>query len=57
MSEFTVRGRYRSRDGWQPFETTVEAENDDVAREHAFANLGSDHGLTRNRIDIEEVEA
>lgn len=55
MTRFTVRGRYRSRDGWAPFESTVEAPNESVARERTFANLGSRHGLRRNQIDLEEV--
>ena len=57
MTTFTVRGRYRSRDGWSPFESTVDAPNESVARERTFANLGSRHGLARNQIDLEEVEA
>lgn len=56
MSAFTVRGRYQSRDGWSPFESVVEAPNEDVARERAYANLGSRHGLRRNQVDLEEVE-
>lgn len=56
MSAFTVRGRFRSRDGWSPFESVVEAPNEAVARERAYANLGSRHGLRRTQIDLEEVE-
>lgn len=57
MSEFTVSGRYQARDGWQAFETTIEAPNEDVARERVYANLGSQHNLKRTRIDIEGVGA
>ena len=57
MSEFTVSGRFRSRDGWSQFETAVSGANEDVAREHAYATLGSRHGLKRTQIEIEEVEA
>ena len=57
MSEFTVTGRYRSRDGWRQFATAIEAENESVAEEHAFATLGSRHGLKRTQIEIEEVES
>ena len=56
MSEFTVRGQFQSRDGWQEFETTIEAENENVAREHTFANLGSQYGLKRMQVEVEEVE-
>ena len=57
MTTFTVRGRYQSRDGWAPFESSVEAPNEAVARERALANMGSRHGLRRNQVDLEEVEA
>lgn len=57
MSAFTVRGRFQGRDGWQPFQTALEAENEDVAKEHCYAILGSRHRLKRTQIDIEEVEA
>ncbi len=56
MSTFTVRGRYQSRDGWSPFESAVEAPNEAVARERTYANLGSQHGLKRRQIELEEVE-
>lgn len=57
MSEFTVRGRYPARYGDQDFETTVEAPNTDVAQERVYANFGSQHGLKRAKIEIDEVEA
>ena len=56
MSRFTVSGRFQSRDGWQPFETDVEADNEDVAVEHCYATMGSRHGLKRMQVDIEGVE-
>lgn len=56
MSEFTVTGRYRSRDGWREFTTGVEAANEAVAEEHAYATLGSRHRLKRTQIEIEGVE-
>jgi len=56
MSQFTVRGSYESRDGRQSFETTVEAENENVAEEHTYANIGSQHNLKRRQIEIAEVE-
>ena len=56
MSQFTVTGKFQARDGWQEFESTVDAENEDVAHEHTYANLGSQHGLKRAQIEIEGVE-
>jgi len=55
MSEFTVRGRWQARDGWQSFEKELEADNEAVAKEHTYAEFGSKHGLTRPQVEIEEV--
>ena len=55
MSAFTVRGKFQSRDGWQQFETSIEAENENVAREHTLSQLGSQHGLKRTEIKLDEV--
>ena len=55
MDQYTVSGRFQRRDGRQPFERTVEAENDAVARERTYALFGSQHGLKRGQVDIEEV--
>ncbi|WIV68510.1 50S ribosomal protein L18Ae [Natrialbaceae archaeon AArc-T1-2] len=57
MSQFTVSGKFASRDGYSSFETAIEAENEDVAREHVLSQLGSRHGLKRTQIELEEVEA
>lgn len=55
MSEYTVTGRWKARDGWQTFEKELEAENEDVAVEHVYAEFGSKHGLKRPQVDVEEV--
>ncbi len=55
MSQFTVSGRFKSRDGFAEFETTIDAENENVAREHTYTQLGSQHGLKRSEIELEEV--
>lgn len=55
-NEFTVTGRFKSRDGYAEFETTLEAPNEDVAREHVLSQLGSRHGLKRTQIELEEVD-
>lgn len=55
MSQFTVSGRFRNRDGWQPFTKTIDAPNEDVATEHTYAEFGSKHGLRRTQVDIDEV--
>jgi large subunit ribosomal protein LX len=57
MSEFTVTGRWKARDGWQTFEKEIDAENENVAREHVYAEFGSKHGLKRTQVEVEEVGA
>ncbi|WP_435123969.1 50S ribosomal protein L18Ae [Halobaculum sp. D14] len=57
MSQFTVSGEFQTRDGQRPFTRTVEAENEDVAREHTFSRFGAEHNLKRTEITIEEVSA
>ncbi|WP_306055010.1 50S ribosomal protein L18Ae [Natronococcus wangiae] len=55
MSQFTVTGRFKSRDEYAAFETTIEAENERVDREHVLSQLGSRHGLKRTQIELDEV--
>lgn len=56
MSEYTVRGTFRTREGDQEFEKTVEAPNSDVARDRVYAAFGSEHGLKRTQVDLQEVD-
>lgn len=56
MSEYAVSGRFQSRDGWSTFEKTVEAPNENVARDRVYAKIGSEHGLKRTQIEVDEVE-
>jgi large subunit ribosomal protein LX len=57
MKEYTVSGKWKARDGWQTFEKTLEAENDDVAAEYVYSEFGSKHGLQRTQVEIGEVSA
>ncbi len=57
MTEYTVTGSFKAREGWQAFESTVEAPNEDVAEERAYAEFGSQHNLKRTQIEVEEVAA
>lgn len=57
MNQFTVTGQFKDRDGYSEFETSIEAENESVAREHVLSQLGSRHGVKRTQIDLEEVRA
>ena len=55
MSTYTVSGRFQSRDGDQPFTKEIEAENEELARERIYTNIGSQHNRKRTQIEIEEV--
>ena len=55
MTEYTISGRWKTPDGWQEFETTVDAPNENVARERTYAEFGSRHRLKRPQIDISGV--
>jgi large subunit ribosomal protein LX len=53
---FRVSGRYQAREGYQPFEKTLEAPNADVAVEYVYARLGSEHGLKRMQVELDDPE-
>jgi len=55
MPEYKVAGRFEPGGEERDFTQVVEAENEDVAREHTYATLGSRHRLKRTQIEIEEV--
>ena len=57
MAQFVVSGRFQTREDKQPFERTIDAENESVACEHVFSQFGSEHGLKRMQVEIEEVRA
>jgi len=57
MSSYTVSGRFQSRDGYQPFTKEIDAENESLARERIYTNVGSQHGRKRTQIEIDEVTA
>lgn len=55
MSEFTVRGSFQTPNGTSEFTKTVEAPNEEVARDRIYSELGSEHGLKRTQVDLTEV--
>jgi large subunit ribosomal protein LX len=57
MSQFVVSGRFQDRIGHRDFEKTIDAPNENVAREHVLSQLGSEHGLKRTQVEIGEVTA
>jgi large subunit ribosomal protein LX len=57
MSEFTVSGQFQTRDGMQAFSRSVDAPNENVARERTLSKFGAEHRLDRSQVEIEEVSA
>lgn len=57
MTDYTISGRFETREGSQPFERSVDAPNENVAREHVLSQFGAEHNLDRDSVDIEEVSA
>jgi large subunit ribosomal protein LX len=60
MSMFEVRGRFKVgllKDKWQPFIKIVESQNEKNAGNTVYSLMGSEHGLKRNMIRIDEVKA
>ena len=55
MSQFSVSGRFQTRSGHQEFQTRLDAENENVARERVLSQIGSQHGLKRTQIELNEV--
>jgi len=58
MSEFVINGRFRIErvsKRWRPFSKVVESQNENNAREKVYSLLGSEHGLKRSLIKIDEV--
>ncbi len=56
MTIYAVSGRFQSRDGFSDFSKTIEAPNESVAEERTYATIGSQHGLKRMQIEIDDVE-
>jgi large subunit ribosomal protein LX len=57
MSEYTVSGSFQTREGSQEFTRTIEAPNENVAREHTLSKFGAEHRLDRKQVEISEVSA
>ncbi len=55
---FEIKGRFKGEligKAWRPFTKTVESQNEKNAREIVYSLMGSEHGLKRNLIKIDEV--
>ena len=56
MTEFRFSGVLDAGMDKTPFERTVEAETEKYAEDKIYSQLGSEHSVTRGKINIQEVE-
>lgn len=60
MSTFEIRGQFKGGlvgKTWLPFSKIVESQSEKNATNKAFSLMGSEHGLKRGLIRIDEVKA
>ena len=60
MSKFDIKGKYKGGlvgKTWLPFKKVVESQNEKNAVNKVYSLMGSQHGLKRNLITIDEVKA
>jgi large subunit ribosomal protein LX len=60
MSMFEIKGRFQGErigKSWRPFAKVVESQSEKGAVEKVYSLMGSEHGLKRNLIKIDEVLA
>ena len=60
MSNFEIKGKYKGGlvgKTWLPFSKVVESQNEKNAVNKVYSLMGSEHGLKRNLITIDEVKA
>lgn len=60
MSNFEIKGKYKGGlvgKTWLPFSKHVESQNEKNAVNKVYSLMGSEHGLKRDLIKIDEVLA
>ena len=60
MSKFEIKGKYKGGlvgKTWLTFSKVVESQNEKNAVNKVYSLMGSEHGLKRNLITIDEVKA
>lgn len=55
MKAYRISGRFRMGHGWQVFAKEVAAADEAGARERLLSVLGSQHGVARKYIQIQQV--
>jgi large subunit ribosomal protein LX len=60
VSNFEIKGKYKGGlvgKTWLTFSKVVESQNEKNAVNKVYSLMGSEHGLKRNLITIDEVKA
>ncbi len=60
MSTFEIKGKYKGGlvgKTWMPFCKVIESQNEKNAIDKVYSLMGSEHGLKRDLIKIDEVKA
>jgi large subunit ribosomal protein LX len=55
MANFEIKGKFKTRFFWEKFTKIIESENEKNALEKTYSVIGSQHGLKRRNIVIENV--
>ena len=59
MTNFEIKGRYKGGligKTWLPFSEVVDSQNEKNAKNMVYSLMGSQHGLKRGLIKIDEVK-
>ncbi|MBC5792613.1 MAG: 50S ribosomal protein L18a [Nanohaloarchaea archaeon] len=56
MTTYSISGEIELGRGNHGFERQVDAESEKQAKDQVLSELGSEHGIGRGKISIEEVE-
>lgn len=56
MTEYSFSGAIQQGRQENPFQRNISAESKEYAEDILYAELGSEHGVTRSKITIENVE-
>jgi large subunit ribosomal protein LX len=59
VSNFEIKGKYKGGlvgKTWLPFSKVVESQNEKNAVNKVYSLMGSEHGLKRSLIKIDEVK-
>jgi len=59
VSNFEIKGKYKGGlvgKTWLPFSKVVDSQNEKNAVNKVYSLMGSEHGLKRDQIKIDEVK-